>query len=194
MPTQTLVLANCFRFLRERVLYCRITGLSTIKRGIKNGYIILTFLEWRCSCLAGVEAESELESESIYSGRIRSRNWSRLKSVDSAALKLTVAASFTLMVRGPPPAVRASSIIVSVDVTQCLYKVGRGVVVGSCWGLSSPVIGGCEVPADYHYEWPVLTSWVLDIIVSRARIVSPHPTAIDGTDMINKCCRLLIDT
>ena len=34
--------------------------------------------------LGGVKAESELESESIFLSR--SRSWSRLKSVDSAAL------------------------------------------------------------------------------------------------------------
>ena len=36
--------------------------------------------------LGGVKAESELESESIFLSRSRSRSWSRLKSVDSAAL------------------------------------------------------------------------------------------------------------
>ena len=38
--------------------------------------------------LGGVEVESELESESMFSGRNRSRSWSRWKSVDSAALLL----------------------------------------------------------------------------------------------------------
>ena len=51
----------------------------------ENGRIILLFSEWHCSC-CGVEAESELESESIFPGRSRSLSWSRLKSVDFAAL------------------------------------------------------------------------------------------------------------
>ena len=51
-----------------------------------DGYIILLSLRWNASCFAGVEAELELESESIFS--VRSRSWSRslLKFVDSAAL------------------------------------------------------------------------------------------------------------
>ena len=36
--------------------------------------------------LGGIKAESELESESIFLSRSRSRSWSHLKSVDSAAL------------------------------------------------------------------------------------------------------------
>ena len=44
---------------------------------------MLLVLWWDNSCYAGVEAESELESESIFSGRSRSR----LKFVDSAALQ-----------------------------------------------------------------------------------------------------------
>ena len=56
----------------------------------ENGYTILLFLGWNNSCWAGVEAESELESESIFSGRSRSWSRSRLKFVDSAALPLGV--------------------------------------------------------------------------------------------------------
>ena len=50
----------------------------------ENDYIILLFLGWSTSSWAGVEAESELESESIFSGQSRSR--SRIKFFDSAAL------------------------------------------------------------------------------------------------------------
>ena len=59
----------------------------------ENGHIILLFLGWNNFCWAGVEVESELETESIFSGGSRSR--SRLKFVDSAALVVTQVSQFT---------------------------------------------------------------------------------------------------
>ena len=52
------------------------------KENKENGHIILLFWRWNNFCYAGVEAESELESESIFSDRSRSR----LKFADSRAL------------------------------------------------------------------------------------------------------------
>ena len=51
-----------------------------------NGYITLHFLGWNTSREAGVEAESELESESVFSGWSRSWSRSHLKFVDTTAL------------------------------------------------------------------------------------------------------------
>ena len=63
-----------------------ITHLDTIKREYRKWLHPITFLRWNTSCKVGVEAESELESDSIFP--VRSRSWSRshLKFVDSAAL------------------------------------------------------------------------------------------------------------
>ena len=54
----------------------------------ENGYIVLLFLWWNNPCEAGVEAEWELESESIFSGRSRSQ--SCLKFFDSTSLILMI--------------------------------------------------------------------------------------------------------
>ena len=70
------------------------------KENQENCYILLLLFGWNISCSAGVEAESELESESIFSGRSRSGNWSRLKFVDSAALQKS---SIDLSQLAPPP-------------------------------------------------------------------------------------------
>ena len=60
------------------------------KRFEKSSRVTLFFLRWKTSCVVGVEADSELLSELIFSGRSRSRSQSRLKFVDSAALLLPV--------------------------------------------------------------------------------------------------------
>ena len=54
----------------------------------ENYYTISLLFGWNNPCWAGVEAESELEAESIFSDWSRSR--SRLKFVDSAALIIIV--------------------------------------------------------------------------------------------------------
>ena len=50
----------------------------------------IALLGWKPPCWVGVEAESELESESIFSVRSRSWSRSRLKVIDSAALIHTI--------------------------------------------------------------------------------------------------------
>ena len=55
----------------------------------ENDYITLLFFGWNNGCQAGVEVESELKSESIFSDRSRSWRQSRLELVDSATLVLT---------------------------------------------------------------------------------------------------------
>ena len=88
-----LIAVFCHFFLYLQLVRVRVILLYHLigfnrKGNQENGCIVLRFLGRTIFRQTGVKVKSELESESMFSHRSRSRSWSHLKFVDSAALEV----------------------------------------------------------------------------------------------------------